>query len=266
MQIPNMTWIDAFGGSVLFAIGWMTVAFIFYLRTDNASWVDAFWGSGIGFMAIYWWSIGEKSFVSTLLMALYVLWSFRISFYLFRRIYSTPEDARYTEFRKRWGLQFSYKLFFLYQFQALLVFVLALPLVLVVWSHKSEWNSLGFIGVAIFICGFMIESIADMQLKYFKKQFQGRGHVCDVGLWKYSRHPNYFGEILIWMGIATVVSFVPWGWLAWSSPALIAYFLLAVTGIPLTESQNLLSKGEAYRQYQSKTSKLIPWFPRKVEV
>lgn len=266
MLTTNVTWLEALGGSLLFAVGWMTVAFLFYLRTDNASWVDAFWGSGIGLLATYWLFMGDTNPVSMVLYLMFALWSLRISWYLFRRIASTPEDARYSDFRGRWGMQFPYKLFFLYQFQALLVFLLALPQALVSIQSAFYFNWISIVGAIFFVCGFLIESISDWQLKVFKQRSHGTGKVCDVGFWKYSRHPNYFGEITLWVGIAIVTTAVPWGWLAWLAPALITYFLLAVTGIPLTEAQNLRSKGEAYCQYQIKTSKLIPWFPRKVEV
>jgi steroid 5-alpha reductase family enzyme len=106
------------------------------------------------------------------------------------------------------------------------------------------------------------EALADRQLESFKRDPQNRGRVCDVGLWRYSRHPNYFFEWLIWLSYALYASTSPAGWAAWIAPALILYFLLRVTGIPATEAQALRSRGDAYRRYQARTSPFVPWFRR----
>ena len=110
---------------------------------------------------------------------------------------------------------------------------------------------------------FAGEITADAQLSRFKSNPANRGKLCDVGLWRYSRHPNYFFESVIWLAYALFALSSPWGWVGLASPALILYFLLKVTGIPATEAQALRTKGEAYRRYQETTSVFIPWFPRK---
>ena len=107
------------------------------------------------------------------------------------------------------------------------------------------------------------EALADAQLAAFKRNPANRGGVCAVGLWRYSRHPNYFFECLIWVSYALFAFGSPGGWLALIGPAAILYLLLRVTGIPLTEEQSLRSRGEAYRRYQETTSAFLPWFPKK---
>jgi steroid 5-alpha reductase family enzyme len=118
------------------------------------------------------------------------------------------------------------------------------------------------LGLGIWVIAFLGELTSDAQLARFKKDPKNKGRVCDVGLWRYSRHPNYFFEWLIWMSFATVASSAQWGYVGFVSPALILYFLLRVTGIPATEEQALRSKGEAYRKYQRTTSVFVPWFPK----
>ena len=108
------------------------------------------------------------------------------------------------------------------------------------------------------------ESLADRQLATFKRDPAKVGRVCDVGLWRYSRHPNYFFEWLVWVAYALFALPAAWGWLSVLSPLLILCLLLRVTGIPLNEAQAVRSKGDAYRRYQAATSAFIPWFPRSL--
>jgi steroid 5-alpha reductase family enzyme len=109
------------------------------------------------------------------------------------------------------------------------------------------------------------EALADAQLAAFKRDAANRGRVCEAGLWRYSRHPNYFFEWLIWVAYFVFAVGSPWGWVALIGPASILYLLLRVTGIPMTEEQSLRSRGDAYRRYQRTTSAFIPWLPKKPE-
>jgi len=159
-------------------------------------------------------------------------------------------------------LQLKFLVFFL--FQAALDVVLATPFLVAALNPRSglSWPELA--GVAVWAFAFAGEVTADRQLERFKRDPVNRGQVCDVGLWRYSRHPNYFFEFLIWVGFALFAWPSPWGWLALVSPALILYFLLRVTGIPATEAQSLRSRGDAYRRYRQSTSPFVPWFPKRV--
>jgi steroid 5-alpha reductase family enzyme len=116
-------------------------------------------------------------------------------------------------------------------------------------------------GAWTFLVAFLGELAADWQLSRFKSDPKNKGKVCNVGLWRYSRHPNYFFEWLIWVSFALVASSAQYGYWGFLSPALILYFLLRVSGIPATEEQALRSKGDAYRRYQKSTSAFVPWFP-----
>jgi steroid 5-alpha reductase family enzyme len=115
----------------------------------------------------------------------------------------------------------------------------------------------------VWLISMIGEAIADQQLNAFKKKPENKGKTCREGLWKYSRHPNYFFDWQLWVAYAVFALASPWGWLGLISPALILYFLLSVTGIPATEAQALRSRGNEYREYQRTTNSFVPWFPKK---
>jgi steroid 5-alpha reductase family enzyme len=139
--------------------------------------------------------------------------------------------------------------------------VLSLPFLLALHDPLKGIEELENAGAWTFVVAFLGEMTADWQLARFKRNPKNKGKVCNVGLWRYSRHPNYFFEWLIWVSFALVASSARYGYWGFLSPALILYFLLRVSGIPATEEQALRSKGDAYRKYQKATSPFIPWFP-----
>jgi steroid 5-alpha reductase family enzyme len=117
-------------------------------------------------------------------------------------------------------------------------------------------------GVLLWLVAIGGESIADMQLALFKSHPAAKGRVCDIGLWKYSRHPNYFFEWLVWIAYFVFALGSPWSWVGLASPLLMLYFLTCVTGIPPAEARSLATRGDAYRAYQRRTSPFIPWIPK----
>jgi steroid 5-alpha reductase family enzyme len=194
--------------------------------------------------------------------AMFSLWSLRLAGHLAKRIIGEPEEGRYVDLRQRWAANLNAKFFGFFQLQALLNVVLALPLLIASANPAPQLSLLEVLGVAIWLVGLTGESIADGQLAAFKRNPANRGQVCDVGLWRYSRHPNYFFEWTIWIGYAVFALASPWGWVALAMPALMLHFLINVTGVKATEEQALRSKGELYRDYQKRTSMFIP-LPRR---
>jgi steroid 5-alpha reductase family enzyme len=186
----------------------------------------------------------------------------RLAGHLARRIIGQPEEGRYVELRRRWAANLHARFFGFFQLQALLNVILALPLLIACMNPEPRLHVLEVIGVAIWLAGLLGESIADGQLAAFKRSSSDHTAVCDVGLWRYSRHPNYFFEWTIWIGYTVFALASPWGWLALAMPALMLHFLLNVTGVKATEEQALRSKGERYREYQQRTSVFVP-LPRK---
>lgn len=255
----------------LFSVGAAIVAtmmlllWIIHLRIRNAAIVDVGWAAGLGFLAIYYaYAAPGYPKRKYLIAAMAAIWSFRLASYLlFARVLGHPEEGRYVQLRQDWKTNLPLRFFFFFQFQALLDLVLSLPFLLACLNTDAPLGFFEFVGAAIWLFGIACETVADAQLDAFKKNPANKGKSCRAGLWKYSRHPNYFFEWTIWLGYAIFCITAPWGWLALLSPALILYFLLGLTGIPATEAQALRSRGDEYRQYQRTTSAFIPWFPKK---
>jgi len=184
-------------------------------------------------------------------------------FLLFTRVAGHVEEGRYVQLRQQWKTYLVVRFLFFFEFQALLDLVLSLPFLLACLDTSAPLGLLEKLGAAIWLIGMTGEATADAQLEAFKKNPGNKGKTCRAGLWKYSRHPNYFFEWTIWVGYAVFALASPWGCVGLLSPALILYFLLGLTGIPATEAQALRSRGDEYRSYQRVTSAFIPWFPKK---
>ncbi len=245
--------------------GMMLVLWFIHLLIKNAAIVDVGWAAGLALLAIYYAYAGPGYSARRYAIATMAgVWGFRLATYLlFARVIGHPEEGRYVQLRKEWKTNLPVRFLAFFEFQALLDVVLSLPFLLACLDARAPLGTAEQIGGAIWIVGILGEALADAQLNRFKKDPANKGKLCRVGLWNYSRHPNYFFEWLIWVGYATFAIASPWGWLGLLSPALILYFLLGVTGIPATEEQALRSRGEQYREYQKTTSAFIPWFPKK---
>jgi steroid 5-alpha reductase family enzyme len=234
-------------------------------RLDNYGVVDVAWAYVFAPTAWFYAAAGPGWLPRRALVAVLVtLWAVRLGTHLLRRVAShhPVEDGRYVQLRRDWAGNFARKMFGFFQLQAGSVVLLAVPFLLPVLNAGAAFHWLEMLGVSLWILALAGEATADAQLATFKRTAANRGRVCDAGLWRYSRHPNYFFEWLVWVAFAVFALASPWGWLALIAPASILYLLLRVTGIPLTEEQSLRSKGDAYRRYQQTTSAFVPWFPR----
>jgi steroid 5-alpha reductase family enzyme len=252
--------------ALVFCCAGFAAFFVVARRLDNYGIVDIVWSYAFGAVALLYAVLGSgwlprRIFVAALIVA----WSARLGTYLYRRVmgHHPEEDGRYREMRTRWAGNFAREMFKFYQIQAVSVVVLSVPFLLALGRGTPGWHLLDIAGLALFVLALAGESLADAQLAAFKRDPAQRGQVCAVGLWGYSRHPNYFFVWLTWVAFALFALPASWGWLGLSAPAAILYLLLFVTGIPLTEAQALRTKGEAYRAYQRRVSAFFPWFPRK---
>jgi len=251
------------GGGWLGSALLMTALWLVQRRTGNAAIVDVGWAASLGLMGLAYGLCGPGNPMTRLVIAGIVgLWAMRLSWHLLRdRVLGQPEEGRYLELRRLWGDRFQLKLFGFYQAQALLAAVLSLPFALAAARTESSWLDLA--AVLLWSAGWLLETTADQQLHRFKQDPARRGLVCRDGLWRYSRHPNYFGEWLMWLAFALPAVAASQGWLGLLAPALMLLFILKITGIPPTEAQALRSRGEAYRRYQRTTSAFVPWWPQK---
>ena len=236
-------------------------------RIDNYGIVDIAWSYAFAALAIFYallapgWPVRKA-----LIAAMAVLWSLRLGTHLYRRVmgHHPVEDGRYVQLRKDWAASFAAKMFGFFQLQAGSVVLLGVAFFIACLNPAPPLHPLEIAGAALWLLALTGESLADRQLATFKRDPARKGRVCDAGLWRYSRHPNYFFEWLIWVAFFVFALASPRGWVAVIGPASILYLLLRVTGIPLTEEQSLRSKGEAYRRYQRTTSAFVPWFPKKL--
>lgn len=231
----------------------------------NAAIVDVGWAGGLAVLGGYYAYAApgypERKWA---IAAMAGIWGLRLAGYLlFARVIGHPEEGRYVQLRREWKTNVGMRFLFFYEFQALLDVILSLPFLLACLDTRVPLGIAEKFGIGIWLVGMCGEATADAQLDAFKKNPAKRGTTCRAGLWKYSRHPNYFFEWVLWMGYAVFALGSPWGWVGMISPALILYFLLSVTGIPATEAQALRSRGSEYRGYQRTTSAFVPWFPKK---
>lgn len=243
----------------------MFILWLLHFPLRNAAIVDVGWAVSLALLAMMYALHGAGYWRRTLiLLAMVVLWGMRLGFHLLlSRVDGQPEEGRYVELRRKWGAQIGLKFLLLFEFQALLCGVLSIPFLLAMHDPLKSAPEFDNAGAALWIVAFFGEMAADAQLARFRRDPKNVGRVCNVGLWRYSRHPNYFFEWLIWVSFAIVAFPAKYGYVGLLSPALILFFLLCVTGIPATERQAVRSKGDKYLEYQRSTSAFIPWFSKK---
>lgn len=252
-----------------FFLAWGILAVVFTalwavcVKVRNYGFLDAAWSYGVALVAPIYVAVGPGAPIRKLVFCgIGIAWSLRLGTYIFLRVlrHHPTEDVRYEALRQRWPGPGMFLAFF--QLQAFTVAIFSLPFLLAAWNPARSLRPIELIGLAVAVGSIMGESLADRQMKRFKSEPDNRGKVCEVGLWRFSRHPNYFFEFLFWVGIFIASTVTMAGWITVVCPALMYYFLTRVTGIPLTEEYALKSKGEAYRRYQETTSAFVPWFRR----
>ncbi|TVS12183.1 MAG: DUF1295 domain-containing protein [Wenzhouxiangella sp.] len=250
--------------SLMIVVGLMAGLWLWQRRSGRADWVDVFWAGSIGLLAVVYAIFGDGAVEKRLLVALVAgTWSYRLTRHLAVRLAGhDQEDGRYQAMREHWGDSAQFWLFVFFMGQALIAWLFALPAWVVANDPSGQLSVWVFLGVAFWFVGLAGESLADRQLAAFRNDPDQRGKVCRIGLWRYSRHPNYFFEWLHWFSYPLIAMGAPHQWIAWLGPVLMLLFLYRVTGIPYTEKQSLKSRGDAYREYQRTTSAFFPWPPK----
>ena len=248
-------------GAILAAL---TLAWMLSVRLRDASIVDVCWG--LGFVLLAWLYLASSPTLTSrswLVTTLITLWGVRLSVHLFRRNHGKGEDRRYQAMRAAHGPAFWWRsLFTVFWLQGAILWFVALPLLVAVRAtHPSRSPRSMAWEFCCFAIGFGFEVVGDYQLERFRAEPANRGKVLDRGLWRYTRHPNYFGDATMWWGLYAIAAATPSGWLTVLSPALMTLLLMRVSGVTLLEDSLKASK-PGYRAYIARTPAFFPWFPR----
>ena len=256
-----MTAYEALALGLAIATVAMAILWWIHLRIGDAGIVDVGWTFLLGVLAVVYAAVLGDGLPARrwLVASVAGLWSLRLGVYLLKdRVLGADEDGRYRALRERWGDAFGRRMFFFFEAQAALAVLLSVEFLLVMRHPAPALRAWDYLGAAVLLVSIVGESIADRQLARWRKDPANRGRTCRTGLWRYSRHPNYFFEWVHWLAYVVMAVGAPWWWATWFAPALMYVFVRFVTGIPPTETQALKSRGDDYRAYQREVNAFFP--------
>ena len=237
----------------------MNIFFVVSLILKRNDVADSAWGIGFIVIAIFNLIIsGDFQRTKFILTFLIFLWGLRLTIYLTIRNWGKTEDFRYKEWRKRWGKSVILKSYLkVFLLQGLLMFLISLPATL--YNRFDGGVSFyGFVGLLIWVVGFYFETVGDLEMFFFKKDPENKGKILRSGLWKYTRHPNYFGEVTMWWGIWILTIGSTYWYLGLIGPLTITYLILKVSGIPLLEKK--YDGNKEFEKYKKETPSFFPKF------
>lgn len=249
----------------LLILGLMILLWAVSLKLRNSSIVDIFWGTGFvvsGWFYYFSTPTGDAG-RKLLLIVLATIWGLRLSLYILWRNRGKPEDYRYQKWRQEEGATWWWKSFFrVFVLQGILMWIISTPLLAAqLSSTPAAFTALDILGLLVWLVGFFFEAVGDLQLARFKSDPANRGKLFDRGVWRYTRHPNYFGDSAQWWGYY-LIALAGGGWWSLFSPIVMTFFLLRVSGVALLE-KDLKDAKPGYQDYIRKTSAFVPWFPKK---
>ena len=264
MNIP-----ETFLYAAIIAFCYFTILFVVATIIKDNSILDIAWGPS--FIVTAWLVLlinaiaGPEDVVigarQYLVAALVTVWGLRLGIRIFRRNQGRGEDPRYVKFREEWGKYFVLRSFFqIFILQGVLLLVISLPVVRAITAPDAPFGIMDLLGAAIWLMGFLFEAVADWQLLQFKKVPDSKGRIIMTGLWQYSRHPNYFGEVTLWWGIYLIALAVPGGWMTVIGPMTITALILGVSGIPMLEKK--YEGNREFDEYKRRTSAFFPLPPK----
>jgi steroid 5-alpha reductase family enzyme len=244
----------------------MLATWVVSVVIKNASIVDIVWG--LGFVMVAWVvrlrvddGLAARQ---NLLVAMTTIWGLRLGGYLFWRNHGKGEDYRYRAMRKHWGPRFTFiSLGTVFGLQGVLMFIVSLPVQLGQTRIEPDLGGLAYVGIAVWVIGIFFEWVGDAQLARFKGDPENQGKVMNRGLWKYTRHPNYFGDACVWWGIALVAAETTVGKFGLIGALVMTILLRRVSGVVLLE-KSLSKRKEGYAEYIARTSPFLPRVPKKV--
>jgi len=248
---------------VIVIVIYMVIWFFFSQLLKRNDIADIAWGPGFVITAMSAMILSNAATQRGLLvLSLVILWAARLAIHVFLRNRGKSEDARYKKWRQDWGKQVVIRAFFqIFILQGLLIIIISLPVTIIITSKQNRLGIFDFLGVCIWLTGFFFEAVGDYQLMKYKKNPENKGKIIKQGLWRYTRHPNYFGEVVLWWGIYIIALSVSLGWAAILGPVTITFLILKVSGIPLLEEK--YKNNPEFQTYKQKTSAFFPLPPRK---
>lgn len=259
-----MSIIQAYGTGLFIILAIMFILWLASLALKNASIVDIFWGSGFVIANWIYFFLAPDGFMTRklLISTLVTVWGLRLTLHILLRNKGKPEDFRYQKWREENGSSWWWRSFFkVFLLQGILLWIISAPLLLAHAGIKPQYlTALDWLGVILWVVGFYFEAVGDLQLKRFLARPENKGKIMNQGVWRYTRHPNYFGDSAQWWGFYLIAASAG-GWWTIFSPILMTFLLVRVSGAALLEKS--MSKKPGYRQYMASTSGFIPWFPRK---
>jgi len=234
---------------------YMTIVFLISLLRSNKSIVDIAWGFGFVIVALYTFFRSTLFLPRHLLVTtLVTIWGLRLTRHLFRRNWGKGEDPRYEKLTQGWGILKTYAIIFL--FQGLLILIISTPVIMINLSDDYGLTLFDLVGTLGWVVGYIFESIGDYQLQAFLEKEENKGKIMKKGLWKYTRNPNYFGEVTMWWSIFLIACSIPFGWISIISPLTLTYLIIFVSGISMKDE--IFKDNPEYQKYKSETSALIP--------
>ena len=248
------------GATLIYVTLWFLVA-LWRRRNDVA---DVAWGMGITAIALLSLALGSTGGSRPLLVtSLVAAWGVRLAWHIHHRNRGRNEDFRYRQWREQWGKHFLIRSYLqVFVLQGALMLVVAMPVIFINTGSNPELRIGDALGLLLWLLGFAFEAVGDWQLLRFSSDPANKGQIMTSGLWRYTRHPNYFGEVLLWWGIFVLAAQVPQGWMTLPGPLTITVLILGVSGIPMLEAKYV--NNSRYQAYREQTSAFFPLPPRSI--
>jgi steroid 5-alpha reductase family enzyme len=258
-----MSFLQAYGIAALVILGVMTALWLVSLALRNSSIVDIFWGTGFVIANWVYFALTPDGLLARklLISILVTLWGLRLSLYILWRNWGKPEDFRYQKWRQEHGEKWWWRsLFQVFILQGALLLIISAPLLAAQLYAAPGLTWLDVLAIPVWVIGFFFEAAGDWQLAHFKANPANRGQVMNQGVWRYTRHPNYFGDAAQWWGYYLIAASAG-GWWTILSPILMTTLLVRVSGVALLEKT--LDRRPGYKEYVETTSAFVPWLPRQ---
>ncbi len=259
-----MTFLQIYGIGLAVIMALMIVLWLVSLALKNSSIVDSFWGPGFVLVAWVYYLLTPDGFSARklLICALVTIWGLRLAIHIARRNWGKPEDFRYQKWRNERGSSWWWRSFFkVFLLQGILLWIISIPLLAAQFSSQpARLTFFDFAGAVVWLIGFFFEAVGDAQLVRFKADPANKGKIMTSGVWRYTRHPNYFGDSAQWWGFFLIAA-AAGGWWTVYSPVLMTLLLVRVSGVALLEKT--MSAKPGYEEYMRQTNAFVPWLPKK---